>query len=266
LWRQTFTIRTGIIKLEVLGIDIGGTGIKGATVDVTTGRLTNERHRISTPHNATPTAVAEIVHEIASHFNWAGPIGCTVPAVVEHGLVRSAANIHDMWIDTQVEDLFSSATGRNVTVLNDADAAGLASVKFGAGKGRDGVVFFLTIGTGIGSAILLDQKLVPNTELGHLILHNKAAELYTSDRVRKRKEMSWEKWAARFQEYLDRLEFLFSPDTIIIGGGISRPKKAEQYLHFLSTRAGLLTASLQNEAGLIGAAYAAAQAGDSHEG
>jgi len=247
--------------VEVLGIDIGGTGIKGATVDVTTGRLTNERFRIATPQNATPDAVAEIVRQIADHFDWSGPIGCTVPAVVEHGLVRSAANIHDMWIDTHVENLLFSATGQPVRVLNDADAAGLASVKFGAGKGRDGVVFFLTIGTGIGSALFMDQKLVPNTEMGHLILHKKAAELYTSDRVRKRKELSWEKWASRFQEYLDRLEFLFSPDTIIIGGGISRPKKAEQYLHFLSTRAELLTASLQNEAGIIGAAYAAAGKG-----
>ncbi len=247
--------------MEVLGIDIGGTGIKGATVDVTTGRLTNERFRIATPQNATPDAVAEIVRQIADHFDWSGPIGCTVPAVVEHGLVRSAANIHDMWIDTHVENLLFSATGQPVRVLNDADAAGLASVKFGAGKGRDGVVFFLTIGTGIGSALFMDQKLVPNTEMGHLILHKKAAELYTSDRVRKRKELSWEKWASRFQEYLDRLEFLFSPDTIIIGGGISRPKKAEQYLHFLSTRAELLTASLQNEAGIIGAAYAAAGKG-----
>jgi len=247
--------------VEVLGIDIGGTGIKGATVDVTTGQLTNDRHRISTPENATPDAVADIVCQIANHFDWSGPIGCTVPAVVEHGLVRSAANIHDMWIDTHVENLLFSATGQPVRVLNDADAAGLASVKFGAGKGRDGVVFFLTIGTGIGSALFMDQKLVPNTEMGHLILHKKAAELYTSDRVRKRKELSWEKWAGRFQEYLDRLEFLFSPDTIIIGGGISRPKKAEQYLHFLSTRAELLTASLQNEAGIIGAAYAAAGKG-----
>ena len=247
--------------MEVLGIDIGGTGIKGATVDVSTGRLTNERFRIATPQNATPDAVAEIVRQIADHFDWSGPIGCTVPAVVEHGLVRSAANIHDMWIDTHVENLLFSATGQPVRVLNDADAAGLASVKFGAGKGRDGVVFFLTIGTGIGSALFMDQKLVPNTEMGHLILHKKAAELYTSDRVRKRKELSWEKWASRFQEYLDRLEFLFSPDTIIIGGGISRPKKAEQYLHFLSTRAELLTASLQNEAGIIGAAYAASDDG-----
>lgn len=243
--------------MEVLGIDIGGTGIKGATVDVATGLLTNERFRLPTPKNATPEAVSAIVEEISAHFNWSGTIGCTVPARVEHGLVRTAANIHAFWIDTHVEDLFSSATGQKVTVLNDADAAGLASVTFGAGKGRDGIVFFITVGTGIGSAMFLDQKLIPNTELGHLVLHKNAAELYASDRVRKKKDLSWKKWAGRFQEYLDRLEFLFAPDTIILGGGISRPSKAEQYLPYLATNAELVTATLQNEAGIIGAALAA---------
>ena len=243
--------------MEILGVDIGGSGIKGAVVDVATGVLVSDRFRLPTPENASPGAVAQIVFEITEHFKCRDRFGCTVPARVEKGLVRTAANIHEFWIDTQVDELLARMTGCEVTVLNDADAAGLASMKYGAGRGRDGVVLFLTVGTGIGSAMFLDGRLIPGTELGQLSLKGRAAELYASDRARKQEELGWKDWAARFQEYLDYIEFLFAPDTIILGGGISRPSKVELYLSYLSTEAELLTAELQNEAGIIGAAYAA---------
>lgn len=243
--------------MDILGIDIGGSGVKGAPVDVATGALTGERFRIPTPNPATPQAVAETVEQITEHFNWTGPIGCTVPARVEHGIVRTAANIHQYWIDTRVEELLESVTGRPIRVLNDADAAGLASLRFGAGKGRDGLVLFITVGTGIGSAMFYNGVLIPNTELGHLRLKGGEAELYVSDRARKKNELTWKQWARRFQKYLDRIEFLFAPDTIIIGGGVSRPKKMAEFWHFLETQADLVAEVLENEAGIIGAALAA---------
>ncbi len=245
--------------MEVLGIDIGGTGIKGAIVDVTTGLLVTDRHRIPTPQPATPAAVADVVAEIVRHFGWTGRLGCTLPARVEHGLVRTATNIHDDWVDTRVDELLGQVTGLDVHTLNDADAAGVASMAFGAGKGRDGFVFFVTVGTGIGTALFMDHHLVPNTELGHLSLHGMPAENYASNRVREEEGLSWEAWAGRFQEYLDRVEFLFAPDIIIIGGGISRPQKAAEYMPYLKTNAELLTAALENEAGIIGAAWVSAQ-------
>ncbi len=243
--------------MEVLGIDIGGTGIKGAPVNTLDGSLTQDRHRIPTPESATPEAVADVVAQIVDHFNWNGHVGCTIPARVEHGLVRTAANIHDEWIDTQVDNLLSQASGCRVTVLNDADAAGLASMRFGAGRSLDGLVFFITVGTGIGSAMFYNQQLVPNTELGHLRLKGGSAEDYASNRIRRQEELSWKQWAKRFQKYLDRVEFLFAPDTIILGGGISRPQKVKEYWHHLKTRAELIPAELENEAGIIGAAAAA---------
>jgi polyphosphate glucokinase len=244
--------------VDILGIDIGGTGIKAAIVDTSTGALKSERHRIRTPESATPQAVSAVVIEMMHHFKWNGPIGCTLPARVEHGIVHTAANIHADWIETEVDSLFSIATGQKVTVLNDADAAGLASVTFGAGKGRMGTVFFITVGTGIGSAMFLDGKLVPGTELGHLQLKGRSAELYASARVKKEKELTWKKWAKRFQKYLHMLEFLFAPDAIIVGGGVSRPAKIREYAKYLNTNAELLFATLENEAGIIGAACAAA--------
>lgn len=243
--------------MEVLGIDFGGTGIKGAIVNTVDGSLTTERFRIPTPNPAHPDAVADVMRQLVEHFEWDGHVGCTIPARVEHGLVRTAANIHEGWIDTQVDSLFSAATGCRVSVLNDADAAGLASMRFGAGRGLDGLVFFITVGTGIGSAMFYNQQLIPSTELGHLRLKGGSAEDYASNRIRKEKELSWEKWAKRFQKYLDRIEFLFAPDTIILGGGISRPAKVAEYWDFLSTKADLIPADLENEAGIIGAAAAA---------
>jgi len=246
--------------VEVLGIDIGGTGIKGAIVNVETGNLVTDRHRIPTPRPATPDAVADVVNELVKHFNWSGPIGCTLPARVEHGLVRTATNIHDDWVNTRVDVLMSERTGCPVHILNDADAAGIASVVFGAGRGRTDLVFFITVGTGIGSAIFINQTLVPNTELGHLTLHGASAELYASNRTREEENLTWQEWAGRFQEYLDHVEFLFAPDAIILGGGVSRPKKAAEYLPYLNTQAELIVAELENEAGIIGAAWAASTA------
>ncbi len=244
--------------MQTLGIDIGGSGIKGAPVDIEQGVLLAERCRIPTPKPATPQAVVQVVAAIAEHFAWRGPIGCTVPAVVQHGVVRTAANIHAEWIDTRFADLAGRATGLPVHVLNDADAAGLASVKFGAAKDQRNLVFFMTVGTGIGTAIFIDQTLVPNSELGHLTLHGMDAETYCSDRARKGEDLSWPDWAARFQQYLDLIESLLSPDLLIIGGGVSRPKKAKKFFDHLSCRAELRLETLENEAGIIGAACAAA--------
>ena len=243
--------------MQVLGIDFGGSGIKGAPVDLDTGTLARERHRIDTPDPATPEAVAEVIARIVDFFEWTGPIGCTVPARVEHGLVRTASNIHESWIDTHVENVIGAETGLPVHAVNDADAAGLASMAFGAGKNRNDFVFFITVGTGIGTAMFIEQVLVPNCELGHLPMHGGIAEDYASDRIRKEQNLTWEEWAGRFQEYLKLVEFLFAPDLIIIGGGVSRPHKADEYLEHLDTNAELMVAHLENEAGLIGAAWSA---------
>jgi polyphosphate glucokinase len=241
----------------LLGIDIGGTGIKGAPVDVKTGELLAPRERILTPTPATPDAVAEVVGELFKHFDWTGPAGATFPAVVKDGVARTAANVDQAWIGTDAAALFTKACGAPVTVLNDADAAGIAEMEFGVGKGRGGVVIMTTLGTGIGSALFLDGELVPNTELGHIEVRGKDAEKRASEIVREREGLTWEKWAKRLDEYYQVLEALFSPDLIIIGGGVS--KKAEKFLSLLHTQAEIAPAQLQNEAGIVGAAIAAAR-------
>ena len=236
----------------VLGIDIGGSGVKGAPVDTGRGELAGERFRIETPQPATPKAVAEAVAEVAAHFSWKAPIGATMPGVVKSGTLLTAANIDKSWIGTNAAEAFSAATGCAVTVLNDADAAGIAEMKFGAGKDRNGVVIMITLGTGIGCAVFNDGVLLPNTELGHLEIDGKDAESQASARVREEKELSWQKWGKKVDEYLERLDALLWPDLIIIGGGVS--KKADKFFPFLSTRAELVAAQLQNEAGIVGAA------------
>lgn len=241
--------------MEVLGIDIGGSGIKGARVNVLTGEMTTERHRIPTPDSSTPDNVAKVVGELVRHFDWRGPIGCTFPAVVRHGIIHTAANVDKSWIDTDAVTLFERATGCPVRVLNDADAAGLAEMVFGAGKHRTGVVVMLTFGTGIGTAIFVEGHLLPNTELGHLPIRGKDAEHRASAKVRDTEDLSWAEWAERVNEYLGQLEFFFSPDLFIIGGGVS--KKQHKFLHYLKTRAEIVPAQLLNEAGIIGAALAA---------
>lgn len=240
---------------EILGIDIGGTGIKGAPVDVENGSLLAPRFRLLTPTPSKPKPMAETVAEIARHFAWTGPIGCGFPALVQAGVVRSAANIHKKWIGVDAQALFAEVTGSPVIVLNDADAAGLAEMTFGAGRGRNGVVMIITIGTGLGSALFLDGQLVPNTELGHIEIGGQDAELSASDAARQRDKLTWKRWAKRFNRYLNTLERLFSPDLFILGGGAS--KKHEKFIPLLSVRAEILPAQLLNEAGIIGAALAA---------
>lgn len=242
-------------SVEVLGIDIGGSGIKGALVDVLTGEMTTERHRIPTPSPAKPEAVAEVVAEIARHFDWEGPIGCTYPGVVRHGVVFSAANVDKSWIGTDAVTLFERATGSPTRVLNDADAAGVAEMLFGAGKHRQGVVIMLTFGTGIGTAIFVDGHLLPNTEFGHLPIRGKDAEHRASSKVRDDEGLKWAEWAERVNEFLAHMEFFFSPDLFIIGGGVS--KKQHKFMHHLKAAADLVPAQLLNEAGIIGAALAA---------
>jgi len=241
--------------MEALGIDIGGSGIKGAPVDVARGRLTRERLRVPTPSPAKPKAVAEVVAEIVKHFAWEGPVGVTFPGIVLDGVARSAANVDKDWIGTDARKLFSQVTGLPVTVLNDADAAGLAEVASGAAKGRPGVVMMLTFGTGIGSALLIDGRLVPNTELGHLEIRGKEAEKRASDHAREAHDLGWAEWAGRVQEYLEHVEALFSPSLFIIGGGVS--KKADRFLPLIKLRTPIVPAALQNEAGIVGAAMAA---------
>jgi len=241
----------------VLGIDIGGTGIKGAPVDTRSGQLLADRHRILTPHPATPDAVAGVVAEVARFFEWTGPTGATFPAVIKGGIAYSAANVDPSWIGTNAAQLFTEAFGGDVTVINDADAAGIAELVFGAGKGRGGVVIMVTLGTGIGSALFVDGTLVPNTELGHLRMGKKDAEKLASDSVREGENLSWREWSGRLDEYLQMLEVLFSPDLFIVGGGIS--KKADKFLPRLDLHTEIVPAQLLNEAGIVGAALAHAQ-------
>ena len=242
----------------LLGIDIGGTGIKAAPVDVKTGELLAPRERILTPHPATPDAVVKVVAELFQHFDWTGPAGATFPAVIKDGVARTAANVDQSWIGTDAASLFTKATGAPVTVLNDADAAGIAEMEFGVGRGHRGVVLMLTLGTGIGSALFNDGSLVPNTELGHLEVRGKEAEKRASEIVREREGLTWDKYAKRLSEYFEVLEALFSPDLFVIGGGVS--KKAEKFLPMIEIRTAIEPAQLQNEAGIVGAAVAASKA------
>ena len=240
---------------KILGIDIGGSGIKGAIVNTKKGTLKTKRYRIPTPDPATPEEVGKVIKKIVKHFKWKGPIGVGFPGVVQKGITRTAANLGPSWVDIHVNDLFSKLTGCPVTVLNDADAAGHAEMKFGAGSGFKGVAFLVTVGTGLGSVMFSGGKLIPNLELGHIILHGDDAEKYASDAARKAEDLSWEDWGKRFDEYLHRIEFLTSPDLIIIGGGAS--KKDDRFFSYLDTRAKVVPAELLNEAGIIGAAVAA---------
>ncbi len=241
--------------MEVLGVDIGGSGIKGAPVDVEQGVFTQTRHRIPTPQPATPKAVAKVVAEIVQHFDWDGPVGCTFPAIVKRGVVYSSANVDDSWMLADGQTLLEEETGCPVLLLNDADAAGIAEMRIGAGRGHDGIVMVLTFGTGIGSALFTNGVLTPNLEFGHMEIRGKDAEHRASDKVRKDKDLSWEKWSRRVNEYLNHLERLFSPDLFIIGGGVS--KKHEKFLPLLETQAEVVPAKLLNDAGIVGAAMAA---------
>ncbi|MFF5769242.1 polyphosphate--glucose phosphotransferase [Streptomyces californicus] len=242
--------------MEIFGVDIGGSGIKGAPVDLDRGDLAQERHKVLTPQPATPKGVADCVAEVVGHFDWSGPVGVTFPGVVTDGVTRTAANVDKGWIDTDARALLGERIGQPVTILNDADAAGVAEMTFGAGKGRTGTVILLTFGTGIGSAVFTGGELVPNTELGHLELHGHEAEKHASTKAKDDGDLSWQHWAHRVQKYLLHVEMLFSPELFIIGGGVSR--KAEKFLPLIEkVRAEIVPAQLQNNAGIVGAAMAA---------
>jgi polyphosphate glucokinase len=243
--------------VDVLGIDIGGSGIKAAPVDVTTGTLTAPRIKVPTPRPALPRPVADAVKGLVADFGWSGPAGITFPGVVIDGVTWTAANLDLAWIGLDAQALLGKAAGLTVSMLNDADAAGLAEMKFGAGAGERGTVLMLTFGTGIGSALFSDGKLLPNTELGHIQIHGKDAEERASERAREQHNLSWEKWASRVDDYLKHVEALLWPSVFIIGGGISR--KADRFIPLLtSVRSRIVPATLQNDAGIVGAAMAAA--------
>jgi polyphosphate glucokinase len=239
----------------VVGIDIGGSGIKGAPVDLAAGAFAAERVRIPTPQPATPDAVAETVGKVLDQLGVPGPIGLTLPAVVRNGVVETAANIDQAWIGIDAVKLFAKATGRSVDVVNDADAAGLAEMRFGAGKDHMGVVLVVTLGTGIGSALFTNGKLVRNTELGHMPMghHHGVAEKYAAESVREAEGLSWKDWAERLQHYFDLVQELLWPDLIIVGGGVS--KKADRFLPRIELRTEIVAAQLLNDAGIIGAAH-----------
>ncbi|MEW5870946.1 MAG: polyphosphate--glucose phosphotransferase [Chloroflexota bacterium] len=240
--------------MEVLGIDIGGSGIKGAPVNIQTGEMLAARHRIPTPEPSKPALVAEVVAAIAQQFDWHGPIGCGFPAAMHQGVALTAANIHKKWIGTNAAGLFAEATGCPVCVINDADAAGMAEIAFGAGHERNGVIIVVTVGTGLGTALFSDGYLLPNAELGHIEMDGQDAELSASDAARKREKLSWKQWGKRLDAYLLRLEHLFWPDLFILGGGVS--KKYERFTPYLSVQAEVTPAQMLNDAGIIGAALA----------
>ncbi len=240
--------------MKILGVDIGGSGIKGAVVDTATGELLTERLRLKTPQPATPEAVAATLKDLVAQIGWDGPVACGFPARVIHGEVFTAANIDKSWINTKVEWLFSKTLGTDVFVANDADVAGLAEMHFGAGRDyQEGKqVLFLTIGTGIGSALFLNGKLYANTELGHLKMYGDSAERYCSDSARERFDLKWKEFGKRFNEYLTYVEFLLQPDVIILGGGAS--KKFEKYAECFTVKTKVIPAETLNMAGIIGAA------------
>jgi polyphosphate glucokinase len=245
--------------MQALGIDIGGTGIKGAPVDTDTGKLLADRKKIATPHPATPDGVTEVVKQVAQFFDWTGPIGATFPGVVTGGTIRTAANVDKAWVGADASALFGKAIGTGVRVLNDADAAGIAEMTFGAGVGVKGSVLMLTFGTGVGSALFTDGVLVPNTEFGHIEIRGKDAEKRASEHAKVAHEWGWKDWTQRVSEYLQHIEALLSPGLIIVGGGIS--KEADKWVPMLTgVQAKIVPATLHNDAGIVGAAMAAAGA------
>jgi polyphosphate glucokinase len=242
--------------VHVLGVDIGGSGIKGAPVDLDTGELTAKRKRIKTPKPSTPESVIEVVTEVVAYHEWTGPVGVTVPSVVIDGVVWSAANIDDAWIGFPARDALEEALGTTVAVLNDADAAGMAEAHYGAAKDHSGVCVLLTFGTGIGSALLVDEVLSPNTEFGHLEFRGMEAEDYAAARLVERDNMDISWWASRVNEFLQHIDRIFTPQTIVVGGGIS--KRFDEFVEHFDTRAEVVPAMLRNNAGIVGAAMAAA--------
>lgn len=240
--------------MNVLGIDVGGSGIKGAPVDLETGKLLAARIRIKTPNRAEPKPVAAVIADIAKSFEWKEPIGIGFPAPIKEGVTLMAANVSDDWVGVNADDLLTKATGCDCAMINDADAAGLAEMKFGAGKGHQGTVIMITLGTGIGTALFHRGNLLPNTEFGHLIIDGVDAEHRASDAARQNEDLSWKKYAKRLNTFLDEMERLFWPDLFIIGGGIS--KKSAKYIPLLEIKTPVVPALFLNEAGIVGSALA----------
>ena len=244
--------------MQALGIDIGGSGVKGAQVDITTGQLLTDRYRVPTPQPATPEAVVGIIADIVHYHNWEGVMGVGYPGVVKNGVTLTAANVDDGWIGYDLQQGLERVTGGAVRVLNDADAAGVAEMSFGAGKDQKGMVVIVTLGTGIGVAAFIDGKLVPNLELGHIKMNGTDAETLAAESARERDELSWKKWTKRVDSYLSYLEQLLNPDLFIIGGGVS--KKWHKFIpHFEKTSVEVVPAQLRNQAGIVGAALSAVE-------
>ncbi len=241
--------------MEILGIDIGGTGIKGAIVNTEKGELVTERFRIPTPKPSLPSEVAKTIKAITQHFNWNGAVGCGFPTPLSHGTCKSVSNLHKSWKGVNVEDLFQKETGLNFTAVNDADAAAIAEMNFGAGKEKNGLVAVITLGTGIGSGLFYNGVLIPNSELGHVSYKNEAFEKYAADSIRKKEDLSYSKWGKRLNKYFNHIELILSPDLFIIGGGAS--KKLDKYRDQIKIDAPIIPAENKNEAGIIGAAMAA---------
>ena len=240
--------------MEVFGLDIGGSGIKGTPVETESGELLGHRIRVPTPEAATPDEVVAAAVEVVSRSGWEGPVGCGFPGVVKEGVIHTAANVADEFIGFDLQTRLQKELGTPVRIVNDADAAGLAEVRWGAGRGVEGTVLMLTIGTGIGTALFIEGKLVPNTELGHVEIHGREAELWAADRIRKVEDLSWKKWARRIEEYFQKMEALLWPDLIVVGGGVS--KKSERFLPRIETRTKVVPAEMLNNAGIAGAALA----------
>lgn len=241
---------------EILGIDVGGTGIKAALVDVESGSLLSDRHRIATPRPATPDAMAEAVRQLVSEFDYAGQVGCCFPTIVVDGRARSVSNLNEAWRDVQIDETFAHATGLPFVVINDADAAAAAEMRLGAGRGLDGLVLTITIGTGIGSGMYYNGQLIPNLELGHMAgKDGEPFEAYASKRAREAEQLSWPEWGARFDAFLKRCDRVCTPDHFIIGGGTS--KKFDRFRDVLTTSTPIHVAKFLNNAGIIGAAVAA---------
>jgi len=241
--------------MQILGIDIGGTGIKGAPVDLETETYLAERYRIPTPHPATPEAVAQAVQELIDHFNWTGPVGAGFPTVIVNGKAKAYGNMHKSWKGVQINELFTKKTGLPFTVINDADAAGIAEMNYGNGKGKKGLVACITIGTGLGSGLFYNGMLIPNFELGRIRYKKEPIEKFAANSVRKKEGLSYKQWIPRFNFFLENVELMCTPDLYIIGGGIS--KHMDEFAHLLRTEVPIVAAKTKNHAGLLGAAYAA---------
>ncbi|NNG11107.1 MAG: ROK family protein [Arenibacter sp.] len=242
--------------MEILGIDVGGSGIKGAIVNMETGEMITERFRIPTPKSRKPKPMAQVVAKIVEHFNYKGPIGCGFPTVIKKGICKTPGNLHKKWAGVNVNELFSEATGLPVTVVNDADAAGYASMNYGVGKGKDGLVAMITIGTGLGSGVFFNGELLPNYELGQIPYKKyDKIELWAAASAKEREDLSYKKWGKRFNVFLELVELITSPDLIILGGGTSKHWK--QFKDYINIETPVIPAELQNHAGIIGAAAAA---------